>query len=161
MAKKEITPEDITVLVDTREQNPFDLTPLKTKSATLKTADYSVQGLEKIVAVERKSLQDYIQCVGRERERFDHEMQRILAFPARLLIIEGSLDQIIAKQYIGEVSPNAAMGSALGWMAQGIPVLFCRDRPTAAKMTARFLFTAARRRWEEAQGLCQSLKIAH
>ena len=46
-------PEQVTAVVDTRERIPLDLTPLKTVRKTLVTGDYSVQGLEDIIAVER------------------------------------------------------------------------------------------------------------
>ena len=48
--------ENLTAIVDLREQLPLDLSPLRTIRGTLATGDYSVQGLENIVAIERKSL---------------------------------------------------------------------------------------------------------
>lgn len=160
MPTKALSPEDITVLIDSREQTPLDLSPLKSESATLPTGDYSVKGLEHFVCVERKSLSDLMGCIGYGRERFEREMHRILAYPARLLIVEGSLAQISLKQYRGNIEPNAALGSLLGWMARGVPILFADNHGEAGKMVARFLFIAARRRWEEAQALCSTLKIA-
>lgn len=159
MSRKELLPSDVTALIDTREQTPLCLDPLKTESATMATADYTVKGLEHVIAVERKSLQDYIGCVGYGRERFEREMHRILAFPNRLMVIEGTLSQLQLRQYRGNIEPNAAIGSLLGWMARGIPILFAGSHEEAGRMVARFLFIAARRRWDEAQGLCSSLKI--
>ncbi len=160
MARKELAPEDLIAICDTREQTPFDLAPLQCERATLRTGDYSIKGLEHVVTVERKSLQDLIGCIGYGRERFDREMQRILSYPSRLIVIEASLAQIQLKQYRGETHPNSVIGSLLGWMARGIPVLLANDHTEAGKMVARFLFITARRRWEEAQSLCQTLKIA-
>lgn len=160
MSRKELRPEDIIAICDTREQKPLDLAPLKVERATLPTADYSVKGLEHFVCVERKTLQDFIGCIGYGRERFDREMQRILSHPARMMIIEGSMSQIALKQYRGETAPNSVIGSILGWMASGIPILFAGSHEESGRMTARFLFIAARRRWEEAQALCSTLKIA-
>ena len=53
-----------------REQTPFDLAPMQTKAGTLNVGDYSIAGLESVVAIERKSLPDLVACCGRERERF-------------------------------------------------------------------------------------------
>ena len=58
---------DIIAVIDSREQRPLDLSPLGTVCATLVTGDYTVRGLEHLVAVERKSLQDLVGCVGRQR----------------------------------------------------------------------------------------------
>ncbi len=160
MSRKELRIEDLEAICDTREQLPLDLSPLKCVRGTLTTADYSVSGLEHLIAVERKSLQDLIGVVAGGRERFEREIQRILAFPHRLIVVEGSLAQIELKQYRGDVAPNAVIGSILGWIARGIPILFVPSHAEAGKLVARFLFIAARRRWEEAQALCSTLKIA-
>ena len=71
--------EDILAIVDTREQRPLDLSPLQVVRGTLATGDYSVVGLESVVAVERKSLDDLLGCIGTDRARFDREVQRLLA----------------------------------------------------------------------------------
>lgn len=116
-------------------------------------------GLEHVVAVERKSLQDFIACVGRERERFDREVQRLLAYPTRALVIEGYWIDIELQKYRGQVKPAAAIGSLLGWMAQGLPVIMAGDHERAGRYIARMLFTAARRRYEENHGFLMALDI--
>lgn len=143
--------DQITCICDTREKLPLDLTPLKMVRGTLSTADYSIVGLEHVVAVERKSLQDMIGCIGYGRDRFEREMHRILAYPARLIVIEGHMAQIQLKQYRGEIHPNAVIGSLLGWMAKGVPIMFASDHAEAGKMVARFLFIVAKRRFSEAE----------
>lgn len=160
MPRKELRPEDVTVLIDSREQTPLDLSPLKTEPGSLPTGDYAIKGLEHIACVERKSLQDLVGSLTAGRERFDREMQRILAYPSRLVIVEGSLSNIVLKQYRANVEPNSIVGSILGYMAKGIPILFAGTHEDCGRMVARFLFIVARRRWEEAQALCESLKIA-
>ena len=70
-----LKPEHVTALVDSREQTPLDLSPLAVEVATLPTGDYSVRGLEHIVVIERKSLPDLLAVIGRDRRRFDREVQ--------------------------------------------------------------------------------------
>lgn len=147
--RKELKPEHVTVVIDSREQTPLDVAPLNSCRGTLATGDYSIVGLEHMVAIERKSLSDLVGCIGRERERFEKEMQRILAHPVRALVVEAEWSQIELKQYMGTVHPNAVMGSLMGWIAQGIPVIMIGDHARAAKWVSRMLFLAARRRYEE------------
>ena len=123
------------------------------RAASLPTGDYSLQGLETIVAIERKSKQDLIACVGRERKRFDREVQRLLAYPVRALVVESTWPEVEAGDWRGEVRPEAALGSLLGWAAAGLPVIMAGDRARAGKYTARLLYLAARRRWREARSL--------
>lgn len=154
--KATITPEQVTAVIDSREQTPLNLSPLQTVSGTLPTGDYSIRGLEDIVAVERKSLPDLLACVGRERERFDREVHRLLAYPARCLVIEACWTDLERGEWRSAVKPAAAIGSVLGWIAFGLPVLMAGDHERAGQYTSRLLFIAARRRWREAHALVQA-----
>jgi ERCC4-type nuclease len=151
-----LTPEQVCAVIDTREQQPLDLAPLQTVTGTLATGDYSVRGLEHVVAIERKSLSDLLACCGRERERFDREVQRLLAYPTRALIIESTWPEIEAGGWRSELQPNHVLGSLLGWIAAGLPVLMCGDHARAGQYAARILFTAARRRWRENQEMTKA-----
>jgi len=159
MATKELDPADITVICDTREQLPYNLAPLRMERAGLATGDYSVKGLEHLVSIERKSLSDLIGCVGVERDRFDAEMQRILAYPCRCLVVEAGWTDMVAGAWRSKVTPQAAMGSLLGWMMAGVPVALFDNREEAERAVARMLFLAARRRWREAVSLLPTLRI--
>ena len=160
--RKELQASDVTAVIDTREQLPFDLSPLKMVRGTLATGDYGILGLEGVAAIERKSVQDLIGCIPREPDgtsRFEREIQRLLSYETRAIVVEGSWSSIEMKQYRGDVHPNAAMGSIMGWVARGVPVLFCGDRERAQRFTARLLFIAARRRWRQLQNFLPTLKI--
>ncbi len=100
---KTIKPEDITAIVDSREQTPLDLSPLKTEVGTLQTGDYALKACPDAIRIERKSLPDLIGCVGRDRERFEREVERLLAFPVRILLIESTWAAIELKQWRGKI----------------------------------------------------------
>jgi len=155
-----LAPKNITVLVDSREKTPFDLKPLRMVKSTLQTGDYSIKGLEHLVAVERKSLADLCGCVGRDRERFDREMQRIMAFESRLLIIEATWAEIEAGKYRSKVHPNAVIGSLCSWAAKGMNVWLAGSHKEAQVVCSKFLYTVARRRWAEALNFIPNLKLA-
>ncbi len=159
-ARKELRPEDLTVIVDSREQLPWDLSPMKSAVGTLPTGDYSVLGLEHMIAVERKSRDDFLGCVGVERERFEREMHRLRAYECRALVIECTWADLERGDWRSKVTPAAAMGSLIGWAAAGIPVIMLADRTAAAAWAARFLYIAARRRWRELLVFQDGLKIA-
>ena len=155
----DLKPENLIVLVDTREQEPLDLRPLTVERATLSTGDYSIRGGEGIVAIERKSLPDLLACVGRERERFDREMHRIAAYPCRALVVEATWPEIEAGDWRSEVTAAAVLGSLLGWMMAGVPVLMAGTHERAGRYVARLLLLAARRRWRENRGLLAVLDV--
>jgi DNA excision repair protein ERCC-4 len=145
--------ESVIAVVDTREQTPLDLQPLQTIAGTLAAGDYSVQGLQNFVAVERKSLPDLLCCVGQERTRFDACVQRLLAYPVRALVVEAHWVDVEQHRWRGNVTPAAVVGSLLGWIAGGLPVIMCGDHERAGRFVSRLLYIAARRRWREARAL--------
>ena len=142
-------PERITAVIDTREQTPLTLSPLLSMRATLTTGDYSVRGLENVIAIERKSLSDLVSCVGQDRERFDKEIVRLLAYPVRAIVVEATWAEIEAGEWRGQVKPPAVLGSCLGWIAQGVPIVMAGSHEKAGEYVAKMLYIAARRRWRE------------
>ncbi|MCY2990928.1 MAG: hypothetical protein NTY19_24090 [Planctomycetota bacterium] len=152
----ELRPEAVVAIIDTREQTPLDLSQLQTITAALSTGDYSIVGLESVVSIERKSLSDLLGCIGQERERFDREVMRLLAYPVRALIVETTWQDIEAGDWRSKITPAAALGSLLGWIAAGLPVVMTGDHDRAGRYVSRLLFTAARRRYREARALIGS-----
>jgi DNA excision repair protein ERCC-4 len=151
--RRELRPEDITAVIDSREKCWLDLAPLKTIAGTLTTGDYSVHGLEHLVAIERKSAGDMLACIGCERERFDREIHRLLAYPVRAIVVEAGWQFFERGEWRGNVTPNAAIGSLLGWIAAGVPIVMAYDHERAGRFVSRMLYIAARRRWREARSL--------
>ena len=70
----ELKAEDVTAIIDTREQLPLDLAPLRMKRGTLATGDYSIKGMEHVVSLERKSLDDLLGCIGHDQEDNDDQL---------------------------------------------------------------------------------------
>jgi len=151
-----LNPESITVIIDTREQRPLTLDPLSTTAGTLDTGDYSLVGCEHVVRIERKSLDDLLGCVGRDRERFDREVQRLIAYPVRVLVVEASWSDIELGQWRSKVTVDAVLGSLMGWQAAGLSIHMVGSHERAGKHVARLLFTVARRRYRELRTMLTS-----
>ncbi len=150
------------VVVDTREQRPFafrDITgargrPLVVASvrAGLKTGDYSVEGLEDVVAIERKSKVDLYGTVGRGRARFKRELDRLAAMEVPAVVLECDLSSLLRPPERSRVSPSSVLNSLIAWSVRHrIPVWPCPDRRFAEIVTYRLLqhFWANRERRKE------------
>lgn len=160
-----LDPSQVVCIIDTREQNPLDLSPLQTVTQGLATGDYGLLRCDEI-RVERKSLPDLVACVGVERERFTREVERLMAFRVRILIVESSWEQIESHepanpQWRGKVSRESVLGSLLGWQAMGLAVHMTGDHERAGRHVARLLYTVARRRYAELRQFSQSMEAAH
>lgn len=153
----DLRPEDVMAIVDTREQAPLDLL-IPSVVGTLACADYSIRGLEHLVAVERKSLADLVMCCGRERDRFDGCVKRMQAYETRALVIEATWGAIELGQWRSQLKPSQVKGALYSWMKY-VSVIFTGDRQTAASVVSGILFSAARNRWRELQSFGGSLKL--
>lgn len=145
MAKLDRVVQLTTAIIDTREQAPLDLLLPNAVSMGLCTGDYSVVGLENLIRIERKSIQDLVACCGRERERFERCIERLRTFKLPMLVIEGSESTVELKNYIGEMHPNAVLNSVYSWQSAGIFVDWAGDRQRAARHISRTLYFFAKK----------------
>jgi DNA excision repair protein ERCC-4 len=157
--------ENLVILIDTREKKPFTFLsptdptkPLPTERVALQTGDYSLKGLHNDeVAIERKSLDDLLQCVGNERERFEKEIYRLLGFRTRAVVVEASWDYIMmgrdasnpAMPWRSQLKPNQVMGSIIGWQDLGVPFFFHPDRTILASWVRAIMWTRAKRCYQK------------
>ena len=145
----------MTILVDSREQRPFNFEheryDVQIQPGALTVGDYSLVGLQDKVAVERKSLPDLVGCLGRERERFERELQRGAALDAFAVVIEAAWPDLAGGNFRSQLNPHAACQSVLAFMSRyRTPFLFAGSRPAAEYVTWGFLrqyLEGARKRW--------------
>ena len=159
MPHKDLRPDDLTAIIDSREQTPLALL-IPSVRGTLQTGDYSLRGLEHLVAIERKSIQDLAMSCGRERDRFDRCIDRLRHMPLGMIVIEGTEEDIERKRYRGEMHPNAILGAVHSWRARGINIDWAVNAERAALHVSRTLFAFARDRWSEMRELRAGLAIS-
>jgi ERCC4-type nuclease len=133
------------LIIDSREQTPFQFTQLVSAKGTLQSGDYSIQGLEHLFAVERKSLDDLAGSIGTERERFERELHRLRGFRFKRLLIIGSEDAIVNHRYRSQITPKAVLHSLYAIEARyDIPVIFAPTPEAGARLIERWAVWFAR-----------------
>jgi len=147
--RQKLRSEDITVIVDSREKLPLDLGDFRTIPGTLVTGDYSLKGMENQVAVERKSIQDLVQCLGHERERFFKEVHRLRGMTSKMILVEGSELDIRKKNFRGNIEISSLLSSIVRIQELGVPIHYAHNREYAADILRRFLYLNAQRSWTE------------
>jgi ERCC4-type nuclease len=153
-----------TVLVDTREQQPL---PLLTnhpnwiggeRRAALRTGDYSIEGMEALLALERKSLADLINCAHVSRKRFIAACSRLARFRWKAILVEASYEQIKGGWSLTEIQSHVHPNSVCGLLDAieakfGIPVLLTsRHRDLATERAASWLSKHFTYWWLEQNG---------
>ena len=154
--------EHMTIVIDTREQDPYSFGKVKraklefdTIRATLKTGDYSIQtdlitkDKDKIT-LERKSLADLFGSMGRGRERLENEFVRMADFGYAAIIIEADIPQIMnphggEKKFHSKLNPRSVISTLWAWSQRyGVHIHTLPNRGIAELVTFRLL-----ERWQE------------
>ena len=129
------------IVVDTREQAPWHFTgidnglivPLRT-SRSLETGDYSIDGLEHLVTVERKSVGDFMGSITADRARFEREMERAAKLEYAAVVVEGGWRDFDQRKYA------VAQGTVIAWsMDYGVHFVFGESRRHAEILAFRIL----------------------
>ena len=155
-------PPPFVVAIDTREQKPMpfpDGTP--TVVTTLYPGDYSVVGLERIVAWEKKDMGDLIGTLfGKSQnadgsfiarqQKFVEELTAMRCYRFRSVIVTEPLAKIEAHMYQSRVEPSAVIRliAAIENLT-GVTFRFFDN----AEQAARFVLAEAFEAWEIANGL--------
>jgi ERCC4-type nuclease len=156
------------VLVDTREQAPFGFARFDNwfagaRSATLETGDYSIEGMEGLVSLERKSLTDLVSTLMHNRQRFFRQLERMQAFPHRAILVEASYEDVKSPYTFHEevmAHPNGVSGSLDALEVKfGIPVIYTsRNRALAEEKAASWLSKTFTYWWLETNGAGRVLR---
>jgi ERCC4-type nuclease len=144
-----------TILVDTREQNPFDFSRFEgwfagVEKKALKLGDYAIAGLEDVCVVERKDLADLVHSMTVTRSAFVNRLKLMSGYPHRLLLITASLTQVKSPYPYAAGDPNRVFQSLIALLA-GISVPFlCTDtHELGEEAVASYLYQVHLYHWLE------------
>lgn len=127
--KPQLLVSPFVVVIDSREQLPYAFASIRADAvqdrakllvrslvSCLPAGDYSIQGHEKSIAVERKSLADLFGTIGQERDRFERELARLAEYPYAAVVIEAGWNDILfAPPDFSRLSPKTVFRSILAW----------------------------------------------
>ena len=140
--------KEFKVIIDTREREPWDFSEEELCTSQevrkLDTGDYTIEGLEEKLCIERKgSLVEFANNVV--QDRFWAEMDRMLSFPLRFLILEFSLPSLLnypaglglAQRILDKIkiTPSFLLKNIAKLQLQyGVNVIFAGNRYAAEKI---------------------------
>ncbi|MBI5787821.1 MAG: ERCC4 domain-containing protein [Candidatus Schekmanbacteria bacterium] len=140
-------PSKPVIVIDSREQLPFSFADTRAGSVVraLPAGDYSLEGFEGNVAIERKSLTDFVSTVVHERTRFEAELQKLKGYEHAWVIVEGSLEDVLSGNYRSKITPQSLLGITTALMTDYIPILFAHNRACARALTEALLLRCYKR----------------
>lgn len=137
-----------TVIVDTREQCPFSFENFgnwigAVRRGTVAVGDYTIEGMESLLAIERKSFPDLLMTLIHARDRFIRECEKLQHYRWKAILIEASYEDV-KSPYAGTFSdahPNGVAGTLDAIEARyGIPIIYTsQHKCLAEEKTASFL----------------------
>lgn len=98
MAYKQAPP--FIVIKDTREQEGYFFSAFNTCAGMIEqkldTGDYTIQGFEDKICIERKGcVEELAVNLGQKKQAFMNEIERMKVFPHKFLILEFSLEDLV------------------------------------------------------------------
>ena len=143
---------NLDIIIDSREKLPFEFTSSKVNSVTtrkLDTGDYSLEGFEDILCIERKdSVSEFYNNIT--QKRFWAEMERMKNYKYRFLLFEFSVSQVeqfpygagLPKNVINKLKISSAYLMkciARIQIEYGIHVVFGEDRDNSVYLTTNIM----------------------
>ncbi len=134
----------ITMLVDTHEHLPYEFQGLVRISGTIRQAlpagDYAIAEAPDIFCVERRRVEEFNTIFSNpsdNRPRFLQELEPLLAFPHRFLVIEGTIQYSKAGGRLGQYHKNGMMDFLDSLTARfGIKIVYSDGREEAEERVA-------------------------
>ncbi len=109
----------------------------------LKVGDYSIEGKESSVAIERKSLPDFVSSITRDRKRFERELEKARSYKFFAVVIEGSFKDIKTGNYPSDTNRKSILATINKWMVKyTVPIILANSREEAALTTLHMLEAA-------------------
>lgn len=144
-----------TLLVDTREQNPFNFSRFEgwfagIEKKALRLGDYSVAGLEDTCVVERKDLSDLVHSCTVERNAFIKRLRLMAGYPHRLLVVTSTLSQVKSPYSHSRVDPNRTTQFLVAALAGlQVPFICSETHALGEELVGSYLYQVHLYHWLE------------
>jgi len=144
-----------TVLVDTREQNPFSFSRFRgwfagIEKRALALGDYAIAGLEDTCAVERKDLSDLVHSCTTDRAAFINRLRRMAGYPHRLLVITSSLSLVKSRYTHSNFDPNRVTQFLVATLAGlQVPFVCSETHELGEELVGSYLYQVHLYHWLE------------
>ena len=119
----------------------------------LKNGDYSIEGMEDEISIERKTLPDFVSSIISKRKDFIGKMERLSKLEKKCVVVEASFSEV--KSYYSEshAHPNAVVGSLIAAQEKwSIPFYFLDNFTLAEEFVASMLSKYHALCWLEKNG---------
>ena len=135
-------PDNMIVVVDTREQTPYLLPGCRISIRKLDAGDYSLEGYADVISVERKSASDFFGSIIQDRDRLEREFERLRSYKFKGLVIEDEeLNLLNPSMYGRQITSNSVYGSIIAFEVKyGLHVYYGSRKRCENKVINWFIY---------------------
>lgn len=129
-------PKDFRIVIDTREQKPYKFGKIPVIIKTLNAGDYSIEGMEHLISIERKSQLDFYGSIAKGRERFYRMWDRLSRHEFLGMVIECDESDVLAPELTySEINKNSVYSTIISFeIKRGIHVYYGSRKMCALKI---------------------------
>lgn len=120
------------IAIDTREQLKYAFATIRadanqhnrplvieTVTKCLESGDYSIEGMEHRISIERKSLSDCFSTFSAGRKRFERELHRLSLLEFAAVVIEAEWSEIMRSPPVrSNLNPKCVIRSVMAWQVR-------------------------------------------
>jgi DNA excision repair protein ERCC-4 len=140
---------EFTIVIDSDEKKPWVFDNVPTVRRKLAKGDYSIEGYENSISIERKSLTDFVGTILYSYLRFSLEMSAFSQYQSACIVVEASPLDVVKGRHKSGASAHSVLAISLAISNKyGIPVHWWGNRQVAQWMALKWLVHA----WERANG---------
>ena len=149
VSRKAIPP--FTISIDDREKQPYRFE--RSQVVRMETGDYGIAEAPLLATIDRKNPADAVGTVIQNRRRFVRELERMQEYSFRAIVIEASLEEMLAPYKHSKANPRSVVQSYLAFQVRyGVHVIWAGSRQLGRATTLRLLEWAWLERCKE-QGI--------
>ena len=144
-----------TIIIDSREKDPFRFRASasleKAEVAKLDAGDYAIKGMEDLITIERKqSVTELAGNFGRNRDRFEREMDRMQSIKFKYVVVEDHWSSLNGKLVkYSKMSAKAVFESITTFaLKYGVHFIFAGNKKQAQAITRSLLIRAYKLRMD-------------
>ncbi len=134
-------PKGFKIVIDSNEQQPYKFGKIPTIRKLLDTGDYSIEGMESSIVIERKSQSDfYGSIVGDGRERLYNLMDRASGAGFKAYVIECEESVLMTPELtFSGINPHSVYATIASWEVKFGFHFYYGDRRACAVKVANWL----------------------
>jgi len=148
MSEEKNSNEKPIIIVDTREKDPYKFRASAScdgyELSKLDTGDYSIKGYESLITIERKnSINELCLNLGKHRQRFEAELERMKDIEKKYVIVEDTWDSIFEYKKFTQMKGSVIFNSIIALsLRYDVPFIFAGNKKMAQAITRTLLIKA-------------------